>query len=406
MKIGLFIGDIRPTDGGGFIYVSELLREFGRVEGVSKHEFVLFHHGNPEIATIAGKLPRIDLRAEKPTVLSGKERFFENFPGVVGRSWDRAFRVSPNLSWDARVFRKHGVEFVLRLVPWHAMTMDIPFGAVIWDLQHRNNPWFPEISERGEWEGRERNFSLLCQRASLMFTGTRRGLQEIETYYRVPRERIRVAPFPVPRFALEHQQARANPDLLSKFNLPKGYLFYPAQFWPHKNHVVVLEACRLIRAKGDWDLGVVFVGSDKGNQHYIEEHARRTGLEASTRFLDYVSQEELVQLYKQAFCLVFPTFCGPDNLPPLEAFALSCPVIASSVPGAEEQLGDAALLFPAQDEHKLTEHILQLQCNSQLRQNLIEKGLKQASLHTWSDYARVMVDAFDEFANIRRAWGA
>src|ERR1700730_16957527 len=142
MKIGLFIGDIRPTDGGGFVYVADLLREFGRVEGASKHEFVLFHYGNPEVAKIAGKLPRIDLLAEKPTVLSRAERFFEMLPGVVGRTWRRALKASPALSWDARVFRKHGAELVLRLVPWHAMTMDIPFGAVIWDLQHRNNPWF------------------------------------------------------------------------------------------------------------------------------------------------------------------------------------------------------------------------------------------------------------------------
>src|ERR1700720_133293 len=159
MKIGLFIGNIRPTDAGGLTYVAELLREFGRLEGASKHQFILFHYANSEVARLAGKLPRINLLAEKRTVFSRKEGFLERLPGIVGQTWDRAFKVPRSLPWDAHVFRKHGVEFVLRLVPWHAMTMDVPFGAVMWDLQHRNNPWFPEVSERGEWDGRERNFS-------------------------------------------------------------------------------------------------------------------------------------------------------------------------------------------------------------------------------------------------------
>jgi glycosyltransferase involved in cell wall biosynthesis len=42
--------------------------------------------------------------------------------------------------------------------------------------------------------------------------------------------------------------------------------------------------------------------------------------------------------------LRYPSFFGAENLPPLEAFALGCPVIAADMPGAREQLGDAAIL--------------------------------------------------------------
>jgi glycosyltransferase involved in cell wall biosynthesis len=42
---------------------------------------------------------------------------------------------------------------------------------------------------------------------------------------------------------------------------------------------------------------------------------------------------------------IFLSYFGPDNFPPLEAFVLGCPVIAADVPGAREQIGEAALLF-------------------------------------------------------------
>ena len=80
--------------------------------------------------------------------------------------------------------------------------MNIPFAVTVWDLQHRNNPWFPEVSELYEWDNRERRGKIL-RRASLIYTGTQQGREEIVSYYQVPPERIKVLPFATPVFALE-----------------------------------------------------------------------------------------------------------------------------------------------------------------------------------------------------------
>ena len=61
--------------------------------------------------------------------------------------------------------------------------------------------------------------------------------------------------------------------------------------------------------------------------------------------LGYVPDEELPALYRRARALVMPTFLGPTNIPPLEAFACDCPVAISGIYGMPEQLGDAALYF-------------------------------------------------------------
>src|SRR5262249_4054909 len=161
-------------------------------------------------------------------------------------------------------------------------------------------------------------------------------------------------------FAMAAADLPAKPDVLRRLNVPRTYLFYPAMFWSQKNHAVVLEACKIVRDRTGWDLGVVFTGSDQGNLEYVRSYAGELGLRGACRFLDFVKQDDLAELYKGALCLTFASFVGPDALPPLEAFALGCPVIASALPGTAEQLGDAALLFDPSDEDALASHIANL----------------------------------------------
>lgn len=403
MKVGLFVGDIQPTDGGGHGYVVDVLNALQTAKDGSGHEFVICHRsGGAAVARQFASFPALDMDAEKADVLSGKERIFATVPRIVERAFDRAFGTAAVASWDDRVYARHGIQFLVRLVPWNAMSLNQPFAAVHWDLQHRNNPWFPEVSG-AEWAGREQNYASMLRRAAVIYTGTQQGKREIEQYYQVPGERIRVLMLPVPRYAAGHAAMPADPGFAARAGLPKDYLFYPAQFWAHKNHVVVLEACKLVRDQTGWDLGVVFAGSDKGNTAYVEAYARRLGIGAVTRFLGFVEQADLVQLYKNAFALAFTTFCGPDNFPPLEAFALGCPVVASRVPGAEEQLGDAALLFEPQDERGLAARVLELR-DPGARARQIEAGRVRARRGSWDEYAAGVIASLDEFSRVRRAW--
>lgn len=403
MKVGLFVDGIQTTDGGGYTYVLELLAALHRLQDKGGHDFVICHCDAGDMARLFPGLSTLNLDALRPGVLSPKEKLFRPLPGIVARAFDRLFSVPSKSPCDERIYTREGIQFLIRLVPWHAMTMNLPFGAVLWDLQHRNNPWFPEVSSLAEWEGREANYSRLLRRASIIYTGTVQGQREITAYYQVPAERIEVLPFPTPTFALDAADTPKNPEVLRKLGVPADYLFYPAQFWSHKNHVAVLEACRLIRGQTGWDLGVVFVGSEKGNRSYVESYARHLGLETCTRFLGFIEQADLVQLYKSAFCLAYATFCGPDNLPSLEAFALGCPVVASSVPGAEEQLETAALLYPPADEEALARAILSLR-EPALREHLIMAGRARAARHTWDEYAGGIIRSLNKFAKIRRAW--
>jgi len=75
---------------------------------------------------------------------------------------------------------------------------------------------------------------------------------------------------------------------------------------------------------------------------------------------------------------VMPTFFGPTNIPPLEAFALGCPVAVSNIYGMREQVGDAALLFDPNAEEELAMVLHRLWTDDGLCAELSRKGLRRS----------------------------
>ena len=219
----------------------------------------------------------------------------------------------------------------------------------------------------------------------------------------MPAERIRILPHPTPRFALEAPDGDDH-QVLAGYGLQPGYVFYPAQFWPHKNHANLLLALALLRDKYALSLHVVFVGSDKGNEEYIRRLTEKLGLGAQVHFLGFVSQRELVALYRGAFALTYLSFFGPENLPPLEAFGLGCPVIGASVAGSLEQLGDAALLVDPKDVEKIAAAIKRLHDDSELSRELVARGRERALQRSGVQFVRGIFSFLDEFEQIRRCW--
>jgi glycosyltransferase involved in cell wall biosynthesis len=149
---------------------------------------------------------------------------------------------------------------------------------------------------------------------------------------------------------------------------------------------------------------VVFVGSDKGNQQHVRTTAQRMGLAPDVWFLGFVPRDELIALYRNALGLVYPSFLGPENLPPLEAFALGCPVVAADVSGARDQLGDAALLVDPRRGESIALAVRALHDDPALRADLVRRGRARARQFTGDDFVRGILSLLDEFQNISRCW--
>ncbi|MBW4668561.1 MAG: glycosyltransferase family 4 protein [Cyanomargarita calcarea GSE-NOS-MK-12-04C] len=408
MKVAVFIAEELPSNGGSYTFTSEIINSLIKLASESSHTFLVFGWQK--------EIPQQFLGAKNICYIS-------LWDGIT-KSWLYGLNVILNTIFQKlrypktkfkienwyenfillRPLQKHEIDIIWNICPY-SLTTKIPNIVTVWDLQHRMQPYFPEVSTEGwKWDEREQYYLKTLKRASFIITGTNTAKTEIERFYEVPSERIKVLPLPTPQFAL-NPALRNDKSIRDKYNLTDEYLYYPAQFWPHKNHANLLLAVKLLKDKYDLKFSVVFTGSDKGNKEYIREMAAKLDISLQVHFLGFIPQEDLISLYQNAFALTFVTFFGPDNLPPLEAFALGCPVVASKVSGATEQLQDAALLVDPKNPEDIALAIKSLWDDISLRQTLVQRGFLRASQWSQEDYVKGIFSILDEFATIRRCWG-
>jgi glycosyltransferase involved in cell wall biosynthesis len=407
MRIGVFLDRDIPETGGGYTFTSTMIQTLIQLAPQCKYEFIIFGY-NPEPPSILQDSPCLQYVS-----LFGADR--EPFIHKVLYHFSqliclRSYHLNPLYidTWYEKILFKtlRSLEIEIDLI-WNLSpgvpTLKIPFIATVWDLCHRTHPYFPEFSTDrfDNWQGRDRSYLYTLPRSTYVFTGTAVGKAEIERFYQVPSERIKVLGLPTPEFALSDFPTT---DVLAKYQLQPGYLYYPAQFWPHKNHINLLLALKLLSDRHGVSLTLVLSGSDKGNQQFVESTAAELGLTDRVKFLGFVPQSDVAQLYRHALALVYVSFLGPDNLPPLEAFALGCPTIASKVAAATEQLGDAALIVDPGNPLDIAKAIESVWASPELRQQLIERGYQRARIWTSKDYVRSVFDILDEFESTRRCW--
>lgn len=392
MKIGVVLDEYVPQDGGAFTMQGEILSAIVELAPGSNHQF--------EIVSLPDrKLAEQSSGNEVGWSPYRQPGFLEKVSAFIVRTW-------PNLrnSWQwqssfEKKARREGIEF-LWFLGQRPQDVDLPYLAIVLDLQHRLQPWFPEVSQFGQWETRERGFARHLRRAAAIIAGTQAGKAEIMRFYQIPEERVHILPHPTPDYALS--VGKKTPSI-SHLGLQPGYLFYPAQFWAHKNHVNLLLALKSLADEG-LKLDLVLAGSDFGNKDFVKSQAEDLGLAAQVNFVDFVKQEDLIGLYQNALALTYLSFFGPENLPPLEAFALGCPVIAARVSGADEQLGEAAVLVNPKDPKEIARTIRKVHTDKPFRETLIAKGHKQAESWTAKDFVRGAFRILDDFSTFRRNW--
>lgn len=379
LRVGILPLLSAPGVGGGYTFEQETLDQLLRLAPESRHRFVIL--GTPPAHRRGGLPPNVEY-------------------GAAGPPWVELLRRRAGRSGVNHLVARAGADVVWGFSGTHVVP-DAPFVTIAWDLQHRLQPWFPEVSGGREWARREREFSVRLRRASAVIAGTEAGKREIAGFYQVPEERIHVLPHPTPRFALEPPPPA--PDVLARMGLAPGYALYPAQLWPHKNHATLLLAIARLRDRG-LRVPLVLVGSDRGNGGFVRARVRALGLEGQVRFLGFVPVEELVALYRGALCLSYASLFGPENLPPLEAMALGCPVIAADVSGAREQMGDAAMLVDRTSPEAFADALERLHGDEALRLALAARGRERARRFTGQDFVRGVFRILDGLEPVVRCW--
>ncbi len=239
--------------------------------------------------------------------------------------------------------------------------------GTVHDLMHRYERQYAEVGSRKEYRARERQYSRMCEKAKGILVDSNLGKQQLLESYHISSSKVHILPFVAPKYIYE-----ATKSISLIYDLPSKYLFYPAQFWKHKNHKAIVRAISVLIEKLP-DLKMVFVGSLNNRYASLKILIEKLGLQNVFIFLDQVPDEQMKVLYTNARALIMPTFFGPTNIPPLEAFACGCPVAVSNVYAMPEQVGDAGLLFDPNSDKEIIDTIYKLWTDNDLIQYLKEK---------------------------------
>ena len=259
----------------------------------------------------------------------------------------------------------------------HAYWTRKPAITTIHDLMHRYAPQFEEYSAR-EFSARETHYRHVAKSAAGILVDSEVGRSHVlESYPQARGDRVFVLPFVPPEYLFPAPSDDVVLAVRERYDLPSEYFFYPAQFWEHKNHGVLLDAADQLRRDGI-QANLVFVGGAKNNYHKFVGKVQALDLGAQVRVLGYVPNEHMAALYRGALATVFVSLIGPTNIPPLEAMAVGCPLICSDAFGMAEQVGDGGLLVDARRPEDVAVAMRRLAQDKGLRQRLLDSGLQRS----------------------------
>ncbi len=269
-------------------------------------------------------------------------------------------------------------------------SLPIPALGTIHDLMHRYERQFPESGSQKEYNFREKHYRRMCDNADGILVDSKLGRQQLIESYKISNPKVHILPFIAPQYIYESTK-----DIKLDLKLPSKYLFYPAQFWEHKNHKALVRAISLLKATLP-ELKMVFVGSPKNGYTSLKKLIKKLDLQDMFLFLGQVSNDHVRRLYANARALIMPTFFGPTNIPPLEAFACGCPVAVSNVYGMPEQIGDAGLLFNPNSDQEIADIIFKLWTDDILINNLIEKGYQKSKDWDQKQFNQKLVEIIEK----------
>jgi len=235
-----------------------------------------------------------------------------------------------------------------------------PHVITLHDVQHLD---LPDLFPRGERLFRKLAYDRASRRATEVIVVSEFVRERVVERLGLDPERVHAI-----WLGVDHDRFTPSPGVERE-----PLLLYPARPWPHKNHARLLDAFAEIRRRRP-ELRLLLTGAGH------DPRSLPDGVEARS-----VSGTELVDLYRRAACLVFPSLYEGFGLPPVEAMACGCPVAAAAAGSLPEVCGDAAVLFDPLDSEAIAAGVDEALARSA---ELGERGLRRAATFTWDETAR------------------
>jgi glycosyltransferase involved in cell wall biosynthesis len=264
------------------------------------------------------------------------------------------------------------------------------------DLQHLHLPHF---FSQSDIDTRELIYRTLCAQSSVVAVTSSWGKRDIIRQYGLSEEKVKVIPWAPALMAYSTPSDEDIETTKRKFALPDDFIFYPAQTWPHKNHIGLIQALAILRDR--YGLAIPLVSSGRISDFYskIQGLTKELQITDQVNFLGFVSSLELHCLYKLCKAVIIPSKFEAASFPLWEAFLAGVPAACSNVTSLPGQAGNAALIFNPDNSEEIAESIYRLYTDESLRQSLISLGKQNVSQFTWDLTARMFRATYRKIAN-------
>jgi glycosyltransferase involved in cell wall biosynthesis len=316
-----------------------------------------------------------------------KHRIAESRFGPAARGLADAIRnwrpAPPDIPRSDGIVEAVGANLV-HFASQRAYLTDLPSIYQPYDLQHVHLPYFFPARDR-QW--RDVAYPLFCERAKLIAVESSWTKNDLVRHYQLAPEKVMVVPIPPPTATYREPSREESAAVAQRVGFSE-FIFYPAQTWPHKNHIRLLEALSILKER--WGLVVPFVSSGRCNAFYaeIESKAKALGIADQLVFLGYVGEPEMRALYSLCTAVVIPTRFEAASLPIWEAFEAGKPVACSNVTALPAQIADAGLLFEPDDPEAIVAAIKRLWEDRTLCAELGRRGHERVRAFSWQRTAK------------------
>ena len=326
-----------------------------------------------------------DGSAPRPPGWKQRARRFAPFARTAWHTWPLLATLGrAKIPESSRVIERAGID-VMHFAKQSGFLTRIPSIYHPHDLQYVH---LPEYFTPRDRRALDVAYRTLCAQAEIVSVASHWVKRDVVTQYGLEKDKVKVIPLAAPLSAYpEPSQAelrRTSLDLL----LPDAFLFYPAQTWPHKNHIELIRALGLLRHRYGLVLPLVCSGQRTRYFGEIESFAARSGVADQITFLGFVAPSTVHCLYKLCRAVVIPTKFEAGSFPMMEAFTVGAAVACSNVTSLPEQAGDAALIFDPTDHVQMAEAIRRIWADPRLRETLAARGKKRQQALQWSNTAK------------------
>ena len=215
-------------------------------------------------------------------------------------------------------------------------------------------------------------YFVLSKRLGLFFTVSRCSKEELSKYFSIPCEKTYVT-----YNGTEHIK-NIVPDysVIEKHNIvPKRYILCVSSLNPSKNFSIVLKVAEKMS-----NFNFVIVGG-KNNKIF---NNNIKDCSPNVNFLGYVSDSELMALYENASCFLYPSLYEGFGIPPMEALAFKCPIVLSDLKVFKEIYSNNAIYCDPNSVDDIIKGILTVG-NKKIDYNYVDKFL-------WKNSAETMLD--------------